>query len=132
MCASWCVVGRSVVWCLACGRHLKDSTSPPLIPPTPPPPPPQPPGRDVYVDIAGWHLFLRDMTAVPGLKMAAALAGQLGPAAADAGRGGLREADVAAVLKRIPVDVGGGRVTVGFLGRRLGVSARAMMPLSVA
>ncbi|KAI8471758.1 MAG: hypothetical protein J3K34DRAFT_416160 [Monoraphidium minutum] len=69
-------------------------------------------GRDVYVDIAGWHLFLRDMAAVPGLKMAAALAGQLGPAAAGAGRGGLRESDVSGVLKRIPVDVGGGRVTL--------------------
>lgn len=69
-------------------------------------------GRDVYVDIAGWHLFLRDMSAVPGLKMASALAAQLGPAAADAGRGGLREADVSAVLKKIPVDVGGGRVTL--------------------
>lgn len=66
----------------------------------------------MYVDIAGWHLFLRDMSAVPGLKMAAALAAQLGPTAAGAGRGGLRESDVSAVLKRIPVDVGGGRVTV--------------------
>lgn len=69
-------------------------------------------GRDVYVDIAGWHLFLRDMSAVPGLKMANALAAQLGPQAASAGRGGLREADVSGVLRRIPVDVGGGRVTV--------------------
>lgn len=69
-------------------------------------------GRDVYVDIAGWHLFLRDMSAVPGLKMAAALAGQLGPEALRAGRGGLRESDVTAVLKRVPVDVGGGRVTL--------------------
>lgn len=67
----------------------------------------------MYVDIAGWHLFLRDMSAVPGLKMAAALAAQLGPAAAGAGRGGLRESDVSGVLKKIPVDVGGGRVTVG-------------------
>jgi len=33
----------------------------------------------VYVDIAGWHLFLRDMSAVPGLKMSQALATQLGP-----------------------------------------------------
>jgi hypothetical protein len=36
-------------------------------------------GRDVYVDIAGWHLFLRDMSAVPGLKMSQALATKLGP-----------------------------------------------------
>lgn len=36
-------------------------------------------GRDVYVDIAGWHLFMRDMNAAPGFKMSAALATQLGP-----------------------------------------------------
>jgi hypothetical protein len=36
-------------------------------------------GRDVYVDIAGWHLFMRDMNAVPGFKMSQALATQLGP-----------------------------------------------------
>lgn len=67
---------------------------------------------------ARWHLFLRDMSAVPGLKMAAALAAQLGPAAAAAGRGGLREADVSGTLKKIPVDVGGGRVTVRARRRR--------------
>lgn len=69
----------------------------------------------MYVDIAGWHLFTRDMSAAPGLKMAAALAAQLGPQAASAGRGGLREADVSGVLRRIPVDVGGGRVTLSLL-----------------
>ncbi|KAF8065573.1 dus [Scenedesmus sp. PABB004] len=66
-------------------------------------------GRDVYVDIAGWHLFLRDMSAVPGLKMSQALATQLGPEAAAGGRGGLRESDVAAVLKKIPVELGAGK-----------------------
>jgi hypothetical protein len=38
-----------------------------------------PAGRDVYVDVAGWHLYLRDMTAAPGLKMHSALATQFGP-----------------------------------------------------
>jgi hypothetical protein len=38
-----------------------------------------PAGKEVYVDIAGWHLFLRDMSAAPGLKMNEALATQLGP-----------------------------------------------------
>jgi hypothetical protein len=33
----------------------------------------------VYVDVAGWHLYLRDMTAAPGLKMHTALAQQFGP-----------------------------------------------------
>ncbi|KAF8065576.1 hypothetical protein HT031_003177 [Scenedesmus sp. PABB004] len=69
-------------------------------------------GRDVYVDIAGWHLFLRDMSAVPGLKMSQALATQLGPEAAAGGRGGLRESDVAAVLKKIPVELGAGKTRV--------------------
>lgn len=36
-------------------------------------------GKDVYIDIAGWHLFMRDMNAVPGFKMSQALATQLGP-----------------------------------------------------
>lgn len=38
-----------------------------------------PAGRDVYVDVAGWHLFLRDMNAAPGLKMSQALAAKFGP-----------------------------------------------------
>ncbi len=33
----------------------------------------------MYVDIAGWHLFLRDMNAAPGVKMSTALANQFGP-----------------------------------------------------
>jgi hypothetical protein len=51
-------------------------------------------GRDVYVDIAGWHLFMRDMNAVPGFKMSQALATKLGPDVsavmlAAVGKGGL-------------------------------------------
>eukprot|EP00967_Tisochrysis_lutea_P022893 scaffold26127_cov22-Tisochrysis_lutea.AAC.2 len=38
-----------------------------------------PSGRDVYVDVAGWHLYLRDMNAAPGVKMSTALANQFGP-----------------------------------------------------
>lgn len=40
----------------------------------------------MYVDIAGWHLFLRDMNAVPGFKMSQALATQLGPEVGFSGR----------------------------------------------
>mmetsp|Transcript_26046 Transcript_26046/g.56854 ORF Transcript_26046/g.56854 Transcript_26046/m.56854 type:complete len:161 (+) Transcript_26046:71-553(+) len=65
-------------------------------------------GKDVYVDIAGWHLYLRDMTATPGLKMSQALAQQLGPQASR----GLRESDVEAVLKKIPIKVGAGKLRV--------------------
>ena len=35
-------------------------------------------GKDIYVDINGWHLYLRDITVAPGLKMNHALANQLG------------------------------------------------------
>lgn len=33
----------------------------------------------VYVDLAGWHLYARDMSASPTMKMSQALALQLGP-----------------------------------------------------
>jgi hypothetical protein len=33
----------------------------------------------IYVDLAGWHLYTRDMSATPGMKMNQALATQLGP-----------------------------------------------------
>lgn len=69
-------------------------------------------GKDVYVDIAGWHLFMRDMNAVPGFKMSSALATKLGPEAARSGRSGLLESDVAAVLKKIPVELGSGKTRV--------------------
>eukprot|EP00878_Enallax_costatus_P035144 GHUV01039135.1.p1 GENE.GHUV01039135.1~~GHUV01039135.1.p1 ORF type:complete len:142 (+),score=43.81 GHUV01039135.1:423-848(+) len=68
-------------------------------------------GRDVYVDIAGWHLFLRDMSAVPGLKMSQALATKLGPEVAGS-RDGMRESDVAAILKKIPVELGAAKTRV--------------------
>ncbi|KXZ50547.1 hypothetical protein GPECTOR_16g722 [Gonium pectorale] len=66
-------------------------------------------GRDVYVDLAGWHLYLRDMgTGVPGssLKMSQALAQQLGPQL----NKGLREPDVEALLKKVPVKLGAGKL----------------------
>lgn len=65
-------------------------------------------GRDVYVDIQGWHLYLRDMTAVPGFKMSQALAQQLGPQVSR----GLREADIEAVLKKVPIKLGSGKMKV--------------------
>ncbi|EFJ47657.1 hypothetical protein VOLCADRAFT_117769 [Volvox carteri f. nagariensis] len=66
-------------------------------------------GRDVYVDIAGWHLYLRDMgTGISGssLKMSQALAQQLGPQLSR----GLRESDVEVLLKKIPVKLGAGKL----------------------
>ncbi|GFR41636.1 hypothetical protein Agub_g2366 [Astrephomene gubernaculifera] len=66
-------------------------------------------GRDIYVDIAGWHLYLRDMGAgIPGssLKMSQALAQQLGPQL----NKGLREADVEGLLRKVPVKLGAGKL----------------------
>jgi hypothetical protein len=70
-------------------------------------------GRDVYADLGGWHIFLKDLSVEPGApaKMAAALAAELGPRAADR----LEERDVEAVLARVPVRLGGNRTTVPLL-----------------
>lgn len=61
------------------------------------------------MDVGGWHLFLRDLSAAPGLKMAQALALQLGP---QLSRKGISESEVAAVLKKVPVKLGGGKTTL--------------------
>ncbi|MEW5317669.1 MAG: hypothetical protein WDW38_008951 [Sanguina aurantia] len=65
-------------------------------------------GKDVYIDVSGWHLYLRDLNAVPGLKMSQALAQQLGPQAKDR----LREGDVEKLLQRIPVKLGAGKAQI--------------------
>ncbi|GFH06211.1 uncharacterized protein HaLaN_00804 [Haematococcus lacustris] len=62
-------------------------------------------GKEVYVDVAGWHLYLRDMTAAPGLKMHTALAQQLGPQSTKR----VSEVEVGAVLKKVPVKLGAGK-----------------------
>ena len=75
-------------------------------------------GREVYIDVAGWHLFLKDVRLAEaaggggGLTLAQGLAQQLGAAAAGAGRGLDAPAEVAALLDRVPVRLGGGRLTV--------------------
>lgn len=70
-------------------------------------------GQDVYADLGGWHIFLKDLAVEPGApaKMAAALAAELGPRAGDR----LAERDIEAVLARVPVKLGGGRTTVPLL-----------------
>ncbi|KAG1655529.1 hypothetical protein FOA52_000009 [Chlamydomonas sp. UWO 241] len=65
-------------------------------------------GKQIYVDLAGWHLYSRDMTATQGMKMDQALARQLGPKAAER----LRESDIEAVLKKIPIKAGAGKLQV--------------------
>lgn len=63
-------------------------------------------GRDIYVDVAGWHLFMRDMNAVPGLKMSEALATQLGPKAS---RGAILHGPAGNALAWRACSGGGGR-----------------------
>lgn len=36
-------------------------------------------GKDVYVDLQGWHVYLKDLSAAPNVKMHALLASQIGP-----------------------------------------------------
>ncbi|KAK9861957.1 hypothetical protein WJX84_005949 [Apatococcus fuscideae] len=65
-------------------------------------------GRDVYMDMNGWHLFLRDVNAGHGLKLNQALAQQLGVEA-----GKLQEqSQLESLLKKVPVKLGGGKLQV--------------------
>lgn len=57
-------------------------------------------GENVYIDIAKWHLYLRDA------HLHTALAEKLYPLLAD---NGLSENAVLSILKSIPVKVGGGK-----------------------
>lgn len=60
-------------------------------------------GEDVYIDVAKWHLYLRDA------HLHTVLAEQLYPLLE---QGSLKEADVTAVLNRINVKLGGGKLDV--------------------
>jgi hypothetical protein len=66
-------------------------------------------GRDVYVDVMGWRLFLKDARVAGGASLATALANALGPALAG---GGDAAGEVAATLRRAPVALGAGKVVV--------------------
>ena len=54
------------------------------------------------MDVNGWHLYLRDITAAPDLKLNQALAQQIGEGATD-----LQD-----LLSKIPLKLGGGKVKV--------------------
>ena len=56
-------------------------------------------------------MYTRDLSATPTSKMNSALAMSLGPKAAQNG-GRLTEQEVVALLKTIPVKIGGGKGTV--------------------
>eukprot|EP00996_Jenningsia_fusiforme_P002578 NODE_3405_length_983_cov_5.877944_g3127_i0.p2 GENE.NODE_3405_length_983_cov_5.877944_g3127_i0~~NODE_3405_length_983_cov_5.877944_g3127_i0.p2 ORF type:complete len:136 (-),score=19.92 NODE_3405_length_983_cov_5.877944_g3127_i0:197-604(-) len=68
-------------------------------------------GSDAYADLNGWHLFLKDMTAVPGgPKMHSLLADQIGTQILTTGR--YDDRDVEDILKKVPVKLGSGKATV--------------------
>ena len=69
-------------------------------------------GKDCYIDVAGWHLYLKDVK-LPngkGLSMAQGLAAQLGAQAQ--GQGSITPSEVDTILKKVPVSLGKGKATV--------------------
>eukprot|EP00887_Chlorella_sp_A99_P008228 scaffold12.g8228.t1 len=74
-------------------------------------------GRDVYIDVAGWHLFVKDVRLAQGggggggLTLAQGLAQQLGVLAQQQGRG-FDAGQVAALVQKVPLRLGGGKLTV--------------------
>jgi hypothetical protein len=69
-------------------------------------------GKDIYIDVQGWHLFLRDVKIAGGEQsVAQALAAKLGgDVMSSGGRCDVR--DVEETLKRTPVSLGRGKVTL--------------------
>lgn len=63
-------------------------------------------GKDIYIDVNGWHLFLKDVTAAPDVKLNQALAQQIGE---EITQGKL---DLESLLKKIPIKIGGGKTKV--------------------
>ena len=66
-------------------------------------------GKDCYVDIAGWHLFLKDIKVEGQTTMAQALAAKLG---GDMMSSGFDDRNVEDALKKVPVKIGQGKITV--------------------
>ena len=60
-------------------------------------------GSEVYADVNGWHLFLRDMSSYH-IGLARALAAKIEL------EGRADERDVVDILKKVPVKLGGGKV----------------------
>lgn len=66
-------------------------------------------GRDIYCDMQGWHLYLKDVKVGQGISLAQALASQIGP---QLGGGRFSGADLEALLQKVPMKLGGGKVTL--------------------
>jgi hypothetical protein len=69
-------------------------------------------GRDCYVDVAGWHLFLKDIKVEGTTSLAVVLATKLG---GDMMSRGFDERDVEDALKKVPVKLGQGKKTVSLM-----------------
>ena len=55
-------------------------------------------GKEVYMDVQGWHLYLKDASAGKGLKIAQALAQQLG---SEMSQGKFKPQDLEGILKKV-------------------------------
>eukprot|EP00210_Caulerpa_lentillifera_P008908 g8499.t1 len=66
-------------------------------------------GADVYVDINGWHLFLRDISISSKVELHTALAQQIAP---DLLSEGFDRERIETVLKQVPLKIGGGKQSV--------------------
>jgi hypothetical protein len=68
-------------------------------------------GKDCYLDVGGWRLFLKDLKAAPGAPttMAQALARQLGSSIQGQG---FNAAAVEELVRRVPVTLGSGTTKV--------------------
>lgn len=70
-------------------------------------------GRECYIDIAGWHLFLKDVKVSDvEVSLAQALAQMIGQEMAT---NGFDERNVEDGLRKIPINVGKGKVTITLL-----------------
>lgn len=67
-------------------------------------------GKAAYIDVNGWHLYVSDVK-VSGTPLSTILAGELGPRVAQQ-QGRADSASVDALLKRVPIKMGGGKATV--------------------
>lgn len=66
-------------------------------------------GKECYVDIAGWHLFLKDIKVEGQTTMAQALAAKLG---GDMMSSGFDDRNIEDALKKVPIKLGQGKMTV--------------------
>lgn len=67
-------------------------------------------GKDCYIDIAGWHLFLKDIKVEGQTSLATVLGTKLGEDMMS--RGSCDGRDIEDALKKVPIKLGQGKMTV--------------------